>query len=53
MSPDDIDSLAVDLHDFLVGDMGLDLNDDGDFNAMLSLLYEKLDPFVTRDRNYN
>jgi hypothetical protein len=53
MSPDDIDSLAVDLHDFLVGDMGLDLNDDGDFNAMLSLLYDKLEPFVTRDRNYN
>jgi hypothetical protein len=53
MSPDDIDSLALDLHNFLVDDMGLDLNDDGDFNAMLSLLYEKLEPFVTRDRNYN
>lgn len=53
MNHDDIDSLAVDLHDFLVGDMGLDLNDDGDFNAMLSLLHDKLDRFITRDRNYN
>jgi len=53
MSPDDIDSLALDLHDFLVDVLGLDLNEDGDFNAMLSLLYEKLDRFVTRDRNYN
>jgi len=53
MNHDDIDSLAVDLYNFLVDDMGLDLNDDGDFNAMLSLLYNKLDPFITHDRNYN
>ena len=53
MNHDGIDSLAVDLHNFLVDDMGLDLNDDSDFNAMLSLLYNKLDPFITRDRNYN
>jgi hypothetical protein len=53
MNPDDVDNLATDLHNFLVDDMGLDLNDDGDFNAILSLLYNKLDPFITRDRNYN
>jgi hypothetical protein len=53
MNHDVIDSIAIDLQDFLVGDMGLDLNDDGDFNALLSFLYDKLDPFVTRDRNYN
>ena len=53
MSPDDIDSLAVDLYDFLVNVMGLDLNEDADYEALLSLLYDKLDPFITRDRNYN
>lgn len=53
MSPDDIDSLALDLHNFLVDDMGLDLNENSDYEALLSLLYDKLDPFVTRDRNYN
>lgn len=53
MSPDDIDTLAVDLYDFLVNVMGLDLNEDADYEALLSLLYDKIDPFITRDRNYN
>jgi len=53
MSPDDIDNLALDLHDFLVNDMGLDLNGDSDYEDLQSFLYEKLDRFVTRDRNYN
>jgi hypothetical protein len=53
MSPDDIDSLALDLHNFLVDDMGLDLNENGDYEDLQSFLYEKLDRFVTRDRNYN
>jgi len=53
MNPDDIDSLATELYNFLVDDMGLDLNYDRDFNALHDLLYNKLDPFITRDRNYN
>jgi hypothetical protein len=53
LNHDDIDSLAVDLYNFLVDDMGLELGDDDDFNAMLSLLYNKLDPFITRNRNFN
>jgi hypothetical protein len=53
MSPDDIDSFSLDLYDFLVNVMTLDLNEDADYEALLSLLYDKLDPFITRDRNYN
>lgn len=53
MSPDDVDSLALDLHNFLVNVMGLDLNENSDYEALLSFLYDKLDPFITRDRNYN
>jgi len=51
MSPDDIDSLALDLHNFLVDDMpDARITDYGDLR---DFLYEKLDRFVTRDRNYN
>jgi len=51
MSPDDIDSLALDLHDFLGNDMP-----DARityYEDLKDFLYEKLEPFVTRDRNHN
>ena len=53
MSPDNIDSLALDLHDFLINVVGLDLNGDSDYVAIHDFLADKLDRFVTRDRNYN
>ena len=53
MNHDDIDSLAVDLHDFFVNVMKVDLNEDSDFKAILSFFYDKLDRFVTHERSYN
>jgi hypothetical protein len=54
MSPDDIDSLTLALHDFLVSDMmGLKLDEDADYDTLRDFLYKQLEPFITRDRNYN
>ena len=54
MSPDDIDSIALAVFDLLTLDLGLtDLNENGDFQQILDLLHDKLEPFVTRERNYN
>jgi hypothetical protein len=54
MSPDDIDSLALDLHAFLVSDMmGLKLDEDADYATLRFFLYKQLDKFIVRDRNYN
>ena len=54
MSPDDIDSIALDLHDFLVSDMmGRYLDEDADYDTLRDFLYKQLEPFIMRDRNYN
>lgn len=53
MSPDDIDSVALAVFDLLTQDMGLELNEDEDWDQLKDLLHYKLDPFCTRDRNYN
>ena len=52
MSPDDIDGIAVDLHDMLLA-RGIQLDDDADFTAIYDFLHDKFEPFFTRDRNYN
>ena len=53
MSPDDIDSVVLGLFDFLVRDLGCDLGEDEDYEALKDHMYDALDKFVTRDRNYN
>lgn len=53
MSPDDIDSITVKLHDFLVQELGAALDEDEDFEALADFMQDTLDPFITRDRNYN
>jgi hypothetical protein len=53
MSPDDIDTLTLRLYDFLTNVMRVDLNEDSDYNAVSDFLAEQLEPFITRDRNYN
>lgn len=53
MSPDDIDSITLDLYDFLVNKMKVQLDENDDYDALSSLMYDVLDKFVTRDRNYN
>lgn len=52
MSPDDIDRLALDIFDLLV-DLGCTLDENDDWDQLKNLLYDKLEPFCTRDRNYN
>lgn len=53
MSPDDIDSVALALFDLIVGDLGCSLDEDDDWLQLLNLLHTKLEPFITRERNYN
>lgn len=52
MSPDDIDRLALSVFDLLV-DLGYSLDENDDWEHLKNLLYDKLEPFVTRDRSYN
>lgn len=52
MSPDDIDSLALNLFDFMV-DHGVQLDENDGWDELRDLLYRKLENFCTRDRNYN
>lgn len=52
MSPDDIDDIALAVFDLLTV-LGYDLGDDDDYDQLSSLLHDKLEPFVTRERNYN
>lgn len=52
MSPDNIDDIALDVFDLLTLDLGCDLGDD-DWDQIKNLLHAKLEPFVTRERNYN
>ncbi len=53
MSPDDIDSLVVDLSDFLVDSLGCVIDENDDYEALSDFMHKALEAFVTRDRNYN
>ena len=52
MSPDDIDTIVLNLYDLLVLGLRAALDDD-DYVVIYDHLHNALDPFVTRDRNYN
>lgn len=52
MSPDDIDRLALAVFDLFV-DMGYSLDENDEWDQLKSLLYDRLEPFCTKDRNYN
>lgn len=53
MSPDDIDSLVLDLHDFLRYDLDIAINDTSQYSSLSDFMHNALEKFVTRDRNYN
>ena len=53
MSPDDIDNLVLKLHDFLVFQLGCQLDENDDYVDLQDFMQDVLDPFVTKDRNYN
>lgn len=53
MSPDDIDTVVLKLHDFLFRNLGYALDEDDDYEMLSNFMYDQLEPFVTRDRNYN
>jgi hypothetical protein len=52
MSPDDIDSIVLDLSDFMHNSMGIDFNDE-EYDMLYNFMHNQIDPFVTRERNYN
>lgn len=53
MSHDDIDTIVLKLYDFLTSTLGCALDEDDDYAALSSIMYDALDTFVTRERNYN
>lgn len=53
MSPDDIDTVVLKLHDFLVGPLGCQLDENDDYADLANFMHDQLEPFVSRDRNYN
>lgn len=53
MSLDDIDTVVLNLYDFLTGALGCALDENEDYEALSDFMYDALDKFVTRDRNYN
>ena len=53
MSPDDIDTVVLKLHDFLTGALGCALDDNDDYEDLYIFMHDTLNKFVTRDRNYN
>lgn len=52
MNEDDINHVALAVYDLLV-DLGINLDENDDWDQLSTLLQDKLEPFVTRDRNYN
>lgn len=53
MSPDDIDSVVLKLHDFLNGMLRCSLDENYDYERLQDFMYDQLDKFCTKDRNYN
>jgi hypothetical protein len=53
MSPDDIDSIVLKLHDFLFRNLGCSLDEDDDYVELSDFMHSTLGKFITRDRNYN
>jgi hypothetical protein len=53
MSPDDIDNLTLNLHNFLVQQFNFPLDDEQDYVDLCEFLHDHLEKFCTRERNYN
>lgn len=53
MSPDDIDSLTLKLHNFLVKEFNFPLDEEQDYLDLCDFLHDNLEQFVTKERNYN
>ena len=53
MSPDDIDNVVLNLHNFLFFQLGLPLDENEDYDMLSEFMHNALDKFTTRDRNYN
>lgn len=53
MSPDDIDSLVLDLSDFLQKQLQCDIDENADYEALSDFMFKALDKFITRERSYN
>jgi hypothetical protein len=52
MTEDDIDSLTLDLNDFMLDSIGVDLNDE-EYDLLRDFLYGKFEWLISKERNYN
>jgi hypothetical protein len=54
MSPDDIDTVVLKLYEFMIGNLGCELDEDSDdYERLQNFMHEALEPYVTRERNFN
>ena len=53
MSEDHIDSLIVDVSDWIESNQPVDLDNDEAYDQLCQIFYDHLEKHCTRDRNYN
>ena len=53
MSPDDIDSFSLALHDWLIDQLGYPLDENEDYDSLSAFVMSHLEPFETKERNFN
>ena len=53
MDEDDITRVALDLYDLLTLKLGCSLDENDDYICISDFLMDALEPFITKERNYN
>lgn len=53
MSEDDIDGLIVSITEFIEKHSDMDLDNDALYEELTGVVYEDLEKFITKERNYN
>jgi hypothetical protein len=53
MSPDDIDEVVLKLSYFITDALGFQMDEDDDYSQLSDFMYDQLERFVTRERNFN
>jgi hypothetical protein len=53
MSIDDINTFSLALHDWLIDQLGYPLDENEDYDSLSAFVMSHLEPFETKERNYN
>lgn len=53
MSPDDVDSIVLKLSDKLDAAFDIDFYNDTHYEILRTIVENVMEPYITRDRNYN